>query len=249
MSFRGVPDPLHGDTFNALVRKNAKDLMEIIFNTPQDDAAPRAAPGTFQSSIARDGFGGGGSSSSSSSSGVSGGSRGGGGGDGGYGYNQGGGSVGGDGRGLMATGNYNSGVTGASGKKMWGYGNTPMPSDKPSLMNKMKAKFNEYGEKMSDKVNELSGGDKVDRRNAQMQAMDARQAEMEASFRANSQGGYTATVQSDPPALGQQAYKSPDPAPSAFAFKNTAAASSAAASSGSFSQPAVTKDTGYERRL
>ena len=54
IDFRGPSDALHGDTYNALVRQTASELMEVMFDEP---TAPRVAPGSQPSSFASEGFG------------------------------------------------------------------------------------------------------------------------------------------------------------------------------------------------
>lgn len=49
MSFKGQPDQMHGDTYNALVRSLAGELMEALFDT--SDTSPRVPPGDAPSVI------------------------------------------------------------------------------------------------------------------------------------------------------------------------------------------------------
>lgn len=190
------------------MRKNAKDLMEVVFNEPED-SGQRRAPGQRPSSISRDGFG-----NTSPKIGRSN-------------YNSGAGSDSRTGFGsdsmrnsgsVPSGGSYNSGAVGTNGKKMWGYGNTPVEPESKSFMNKVKSTINKVAEKIPDSITGAS-----ERREREAMATMNRQAEMESSFRAggglNAQHSYGSS--SSTANVGQ----------SAFAFKNQPAVA----------QPTVTK--------
>eukprot|EP00049_Salpingoeca_infusionum_P018475 m.357391 g.357391 ORF g.357391 m.357391 type:complete len:700 (-) comp17812_c0_seq1:198-2297(-) len=164
--FKGTIDQYHGDHFNSQVRKEAKVLLDELFNV--SDLEGRQAP--VASSISKDGFGSSQSitntayrpkpvpsqqSSAASSS-------------------------------MDPDGYHYTESTSESGLKLWGIGNTPMESDKPSFVDRMKSKMGQVKDKV---VNAFTDEDDPDKHHYS-QPPTAAQQDMEQSF--SKLGGYKA---------------------------------------------------------